>query len=460
LGQAAKPGLKSGSKASLEDLLLSKCARVAVIGMGYVGLPLAVAIAEAGFQVTGIDVDEAKVAIINRGESHIPDVQPERVVRLVTGGSFSATAGYEALAGVDAAIICVPTPLGKSREPDISYIIAATDGIAANLRAGMLVILESTTYPGTTEEVILPRLQAATEAHGAMEAGRDFFLAFSPERVDPGRSDWTIQNTPKVLAGVTPQCLEIATALYSSVFEHLVPVASPKVAEMVKLLENTFRAVNIGLVNEMALICDRLDIDVWEVIAAASSKPFGFVPFYPGLGLGGHCLPIDPEYLVWKLKTLDYNPRFIQLATEVNQGMPVHVLGKIVDALNDERKPLRGSRVLILGVAYKADVSDLRESPALDLIELLQDRGAVVAFHDPLAHQFQIAGETLTSTELDADTLSQADCVVISTAHSSYDWAWIVSHARLIVDTRNATYGVPTAGARIIGLSGRGQSST
>jgi len=322
--------------------------------------------------------------------------------------------------------------------------------IARRLQPGMLIVLESTTYPGTTEELVLPSLQNARGQ--TFQVGRDFFLAFSPERIDPGQSDWTVRNTPKVIGGVTPHCLEVARSLYESTIERVVPVSSPKVAEMVKLLENTFRAVNIALVNEVAIMCDRLGIDVWEVIEAAKTKPFGFMPFYPGPGLGGHCIPIDPHYLAWKLKTLNYNARFIQLAAEINFSMPQYVLGKIADALNEEGRALKGSRVLILGVTYKADVGDLRESPALDLMHLLREKGAEVVYHDPHVPQLEVDGLVMTGVTLDRESLRRADCVVITAPHRSYDWAWVVENSRLVVDTRNATKGVEAHSARVVKL--------
>ncbi len=430
----------------------SRHATVAVIGLGYVGLPLAIAFAEAGFPVVGLDIDTERIAAINRGESYVSDVPSATLARYVlsspsanrANGLF-ATTDYDALYDTDAVIICVPTPLGKTKDPDMSHIIAATDEIARRLHRDMLIVLESTTYPGTTEELILPRLQTGRREWGGDSrepewvVGRDFYLAFSPERIDPGRKDWTIYNTPKVIGGMTPRCLKVARALYQCAIQEIVPVSSPRVAEMVKLLENTFRAVNIALVNEVAIMCDRLGIDVWEVVEAAKTKPFGFMPFYPGPGLGGHCIPIDPQYLAWKLKTVNYNARFIQLAGEINFGMPQYVLGKIADALNDAGKPINGSRILILGVAYKADVGDLRESPALDLIHLLEEKGALVSYHDPYVPRFDVDGLDMACVDLNRQTLQEADCVVITAAHSSYDWDWIVANSRLIVDTRNAT---------------------
>jgi UDP-N-acetyl-D-glucosamine dehydrogenase len=365
----------------------------------------------------------------------VADVAAETLRPLIQKGSFRASTNYADLAAADAISICVPTPLRKTKDPDISYIINAAESIVANMDVGngKLIVLESTTYPGTTDEVILPRL-----AQKGMRAGQEFFLAFSPERIDPGRTDYTIRTTPKVIGGVTPACLEVAIALYGTVVEQPVPVSSTATAEMVKLLENTFRAVNIGLVNEVALMCDKLGLDVWEVVGAAATKPYGFMPFYPGPGLGGHCIPIDPHYLSWKLRTLNYTARFIELAAEINSHMPDYVVGKVADSLNDERKAVNGSRVLILGVAYKPDVSDVRESPALDVIHLLQERGAKVSYHDPYVPDLTHEGFPLHSSGLTAEALQAADCVVIITNHSSYDWGWVAEHAPLIVDTRHS----------------------
>lgn len=440
---------------------------VSVIGLGYVGLPICVAFAEAGFRVIGIDIDQAKVESINRGESYIPDVPSETLARLTlastevkagAGKNFnaeqsnglSATTDYDALRDVDVALVCVPTPLGKTKEPDLSYIVAATNEIAERLHQDMLVVIESTTYPGATEELILPPLQSANG--GEFTVGTDFFLAFSPERIDPGRRDWTVQNTPKVVGGTTPRCLEVARALYQCAMQEVVPVSSSTAAEMTKLLENTFRAVNIALVNEVAMICDRLGVDVWEVIDAAKTKPFGFMPFYPGPGLGGHCLPVDPHYLSWKLNTLDYDARLINLAMKINQDMPEHVLGKITDSLKKLGKSLKDCNVLVLGVAYKAEVSDVRESPALDVIRLLQESGARVSYHDPYVPLLQSDTLSMASITLERDALQDADCVVITANHSSYDWVWIVENSRLVVDTRNATRDVQYEPGRVVKL--------
>ena len=425
------------SKVSVQAELLQKIeqhtVRVGIVGLGYVGLPLAVSFAEEGFSVTGIDVDPLKVKALNAGESYVEDVPGEQLAPLVQAGTLRASTDYAELVQVDAISICVPTPLRKTKDPDISYIIDAAEKIALYGEKGKLIILESTTYPGTTEEVILPRLRG-----NGGTVGEDFFLAFSPERIDPGRKDYTMRNTPKVIGGVTPACLEVALALYGRVVRQPVPVSSTATAEMVKLLENTFRAVNIGLVNEVALMCDKLGLDVWEVVGAAATKPYGFMPFYPGPGLGGHCIPIDPHYLSWKLRTLNYTARFIELAAEVNSHMPEHVMGKITDALNSKRKALNGSHILILGAAYKPNIGDMRESPALDIIHLLLQRGAEVSYHDPYVPSLKGEGFPLQSIELDEDALATADCVVIVTDHDTYDWAWIADQSQLLVDTRNA----------------------
>ncbi len=420
-------------KDSLLEKIASRQAKVGIVGVGYVGLPLMVAFAEAGFQVIGIDVDARKVMMLNSGHSYVEDV-PDAVLRpFILNGSFRASTDYADLAEVDAISICVPTPLRKTKDPDVSYIIAAADSIARYGGAGKLIVLESTTYPGTTEEIILPRL-----IHSGNKVGHDFFLAFSPERIDPGRTDYTVFTTPKVIGGMTPHCLEVAVALYGTIVQKPVPVSSCATAEMVKLLENTFRAVNIGLVNEVALMCDKLGLNVWEVVEAAATKPYGFMPFYPGPGLGGHCIPIDPHYLSWKLKTLNYNARFIELAAEINSHMPEYVVSKVTDALNEVCKAVKNSHILVLGVAYKPNVGDVRESPALDVIHLLQDRGAVVSYHDPYVADLLHEGFDLKSITLTETAVQQADCVVVITHHQVYDWPWIASTAQLIVDTRNA----------------------
>lgn len=430
--------METAWKEQLLERIRHRKARIGVLGLGYVGLPLAVAFAEEGFSVFGIDVDAQRVEAIERGESYIPDVPSSRLQGLPLRGTTDSSV----LAQSDVALICVPTPLSKTRDPDLSYILSAVETVAEHLHPGMLVVLESTTYPGTTEELLLPRFEAQRWGEEPLQVGRHFFLAFSPERIDPGNRHYTLRNTPKVVAGVTPACLEVTRALYGTVVEHLVPVSSPATAEMVKLLENTFRAVNVALVNEVALMCEKLGLDVWEVIEAASTKPYGFMRFEPGPGLGGHCIPVDPHYLAWKLKLLDYNARFIQLASEINTSMPNHVVHKIVDALNEEGKPVKGSRLLVLGVAYKRDVNDTRESPALDIIRLLQRRGAQVLYHDPYVPLLPLDGTLLPRATLSPSLLSEMDAVVIVTDHSSYNWEEILHHARLVVDTRNATRGL------------------
>ena len=435
------------TKQQLLDRLEKREALIGVIGLGYVGLPLAVEFAEAGFTVVGLDVDAGKVEQLNNGQSYIPDIPTERVAPLVTAGNLRATTDYVDLRTADAISICVPTPLRKTKDPDMSYIIQAVDAIGEISHPGLLVVLESTTYPGTTEEIIVPRL-----VHNGHKIGEDVFVAFSPERIDPGNQTFGVRNTPKVVGGVTPACTEVVSALYCTAIDNVVQVSSPTVAEMVKLLENTFRAVNIGLVNEMALMCDKLEIDVWEVIQAAATKPYGFMPFFPGPGLGGHCIPVDPHYLSWKLKTLNYNARFIELASEINTSMPLYVLDKIIDALNDDGKAVRGSRIVVLGVAFKRNIDDVRESPALDIISLLNERGADVVYHDPYVPRLRLAeGYTLDSQSFDKALLEAADCVVVVTDHDWYDWQAIVDHSRLIVDTRHAT--VPYSGrARVVSL--------
>ena len=422
-------------KRSLLERLERKEAHVGVIGLGYVGLPLAVAFASAGYRVTGLDVDGAKAAKVQAGQSYIGDVSDNVLKVLVDSGKLCATTQYDVLAELDAAIICVPTPLNKTGDPNLSYIISTAEVIAHYLHLGMLVVLESTTYPGTTREIILPKL---LENGMDLKVGEDFFLAFSPERVDPGRKDWTIFNTPKVVGGVTPACREAAVALYSGAIQKVVPVSSPEAAEMTKLLENTFRAINIGLANEVLLMCDKLGLDVWEVIEAAATKPFGFMKFTPGPGLGGHCIPIDPLYLSWKLKTLKYTARFIDLATEINTSMPAYWVGKVQDALNEIGKPVNGSKVLVLGIAFKKNVADLRESPALDIIHLLVQKGASVSYHDPHIPSFTYECISMASVSDLAKALCEADCVVVVTDHDAYDWAWVREHTSLCVDTRHA----------------------
>jgi UDP-N-acetyl-D-glucosamine dehydrogenase len=423
--------------AVLQDKLLRRTARVGVVGLGYVGLPLAVEFARAGLDTTGIDLDPQKVDEVNAGRSYIKDVAAADVHTLRAAGCLSATTDLAAVSGLDTINICVPTPLRKTKDPDLSFVVSAVEMAADHLRPGQLVILESTTYPGTTDEVVRPILE-----RGGLRAGRDFFLAFSPERVDPGNPTWHTRNVPKVVGGLTPLCTRLARQLYAASVDSVVEVSSPKVAEMVKLLENTFRAVNIGLVNELALMCDRLGISVWEVVDAAATKPFGFMPFYPGPGLGGHCIPIDPFYLSWKVKEVGFEARFIELAGHVNGAMPRHVVEKVSDALNAHAKAVRGSSVLVLGVAYKRDIDDVRESPAMDVMAELVLKGARVTYHDPYVAtidarawpgHLDLASEPLTTA-----TLAAADCVVILTDHSGFDPDLILAHARLIVDSRNA----------------------
>ncbi len=411
----------------------SRDIRIAILGLGYVGLPLAVAFAEAKFRVIGIDIDEKKVRLVNRSISYIEDIPNDRLAPLVKGDFLSATSNFDALDTCDAVSICVPTPLRKTGAPDVSHIFSATDAIAKYLHRGMIVILESTTYPGTTTEVILSRFH---EEGGGLEVGINFFLCFSPERVDPGRQDWTTKNTPKVMGGVTSTCLQVGKALYESAIETIVPVSSTEAAELTKLVENTFRAVNIGLANEVLLMCHKLGLNAWEVIDAAATKPFGFMKFLPGPGLGGHCIPIDPQYLSWKLRTLGYTARFIELATEINTAMPEYWVHCIQDSLNEEGKPLRGSNILVVGVAYKKNVGDMRESPALDILKLLRSKGAEISYHDPYVSAFMLDELEMVSVSDLNHALNLADCVLITTDHSSYDWEDLHERARLIVDTR------------------------
>lgn len=411
-----------------------RSAVIGILGLGYVGLPLAVVFADAGFKVVGIDPIQSKVDELNRGSSYIIDVPSKSIEKHVNSGAFTASADFSSLRDVDAVSICVPTPLRKTGDPDLSFIISATEELAKYIHPGMVIVLESTTYPGTTREMVQTRLEEVS----GMKTGKDFFLAFSPERVDPGRKDFTTINTPKVIGGITADCGEVATAWYRQAIKTVVPVSSAEVAEMAKLLENTFRMINIGLVNELSLMCDRLGVDVWEVIDAAATKPFGFMKFTPGPGLGGHCIPIDPLYLSWKLKTLNYTARFIELASEINTGMPRYVVSRIQDALNTQSKALKGSRVLVLGAAYKPDIDDLRESPALDVIHLLQQKGAEVHYHDPfVSHFFHDGKEYVSVTDLIGE-VKKADCVAIITNHSAYDYPAILANASLVFDARNA----------------------
>ena len=426
----------SSSAEKLSNKIEGRTANLGVIGLGYVGLPLAVELAQAGFHVYGIDVDERRVRELRAGRSYIQDVPTADVRALTRSGHLIATNDFSVLRRIDAVNVCVPTPLSKQRDPDVSFIVAAADQVARYLHPGMLVILESTTYPGTTDELILPSLEKT-----GLKVGKDFFLAFSPERVDPGNPHFNTRNIPKVVGGVTPACTAMAVQLYRQRLETVVPVSSPQVAEMVKLLENTFRSVNIGLVNELALMCSRMKIDVWEVIRAAATKPFGFMPFYPGPGLGGHCIPIDPFYLSWKARASGFEARFIELAGHVNGQMPEHVVNLVAEGLNRHGKAVRGSRVLVLGVAYKADIEDTRESPSLDIMETLRERGARIDYSDPHVPDLEFAGRRLRSVGLSPAKLRQFDCVVIATAHRVFSYASILRHSRLVVDTRNALKG-------------------
>jgi len=417
--------------------LTSREARIGVVGLGYVGLPLALEFARAGFHVIGYDVNEAVVEGLKRGRSHIKDVSAGEVAELVSAGRFEPTTEESHLRETDAISIAVPTPLAKTRDPDMTYVIAAADAIARNCHPGLLIVLESTTYPGTTRDLMQPKLEAA-----GLTVGEDVFLAFSPERVDPGNPTWNTRNTPKVVGGITPACTEVASALYASCIETIVPVSSTETAELVKLLENTFRSVNIGLVNEMQIVCDKLGVNVWEVIEAAATKPFGFMKFTPGPGIGGHCIPLDPHYLAWKMRTLNYKTRFIDLASEINSEMPALVVQRVAQALNDQRKPVKGSRILVLGVAYKRDIDDMRESPALDVMRLLEERGAEVVYHDPHVTSFREDGHDRIGVPFSDTELSRADAVVIVTDHSAVDYQRVVDLSRLVVDTRNATAGL------------------
>jgi UDP-N-acetyl-D-glucosamine dehydrogenase len=420
----------------LIDKIRKREARCGVIGLGYVGLPLALEFARAGFKVTGIDLDQRKIDAIAAGKSYIVDTRDAEIAEPVKAGRFRATNDFSVIRDLDTINICVPTPLRKTKDPDLTYVVSAVNEIKRHLRKGQLVILESTTYPGTTDEVVRPALES-----GGLEAGRDFALAFSPERIDPGNATFNTRNIPKVVGGHTPACTEAAKALYEASVDTVIPVSSTQVAEMVKLLENTFRSVNIGLVNEIAMMCGSLRINVWEVIDAAKTKPFGFMPFYPGPGLGGHCIPIDPFYLSWKAKMNGFDARFIELAGAINEGMPRYVVEKITDALNQNRKSIRGSRIHVLGVAYKAGVNDIRESPALIVMKILADKGAVLSYSDPYIPTIREEGFELDSIELTNGHLGGVDCVVILTDHKQVDYAQVVQTASLVVDTRNALKG-------------------
>ncbi|MDQ6610788.1 MAG: nucleotide sugar dehydrogenase [Gemmatimonadota bacterium] len=428
-----------------------RSAVIGIIGLGYVGLPLAMEFAKAGFRVIGYDVNQRVVDLLMAGESHIQDVHPADVQAMVTAGLFTATAVEARLKECDAISIAVPTPLSKTRDPDMAFVLASADAVARQAHPGMCVVLESTTYPGTTRELLQPRLEAR-----GLTVGVDVFVAFSPERVDPGNAVYHTRNTPKVVGGITPACVAVASALYESCIDTVVPVKSPEAAELVKLLENTFRAVNIGLVNEIAIMCDKLNVDVWDVIDAAATKPFGFMKFTPGPGIGGHCIPLDPHYLAWKMRTLNYKTRFIDLASEINSNMPNWVVEKVSYALNEYRKSVRGSRVLVLGVAYKRDINDVRESPALDVIRLLEERGAHVEYHDPYVHEFREEGHVRKGVELSEEMLRWADAVVIITDHQSIDYQRVLDHAVLVVDTRNVMSGLKPGRARVVPLASNG----
>jgi len=430
---------------ALEQAIVERRAKVGVIGLGYVGLPLAEVFGRAGFPVTGFDVDRRKIEAVQAGRTYIEDLSDEQVARLVAAGRLRATDDFDQLAGMDAILICVPTPLRKTLDPDISYVVAAAEAIAQRLRPGQLVVLESTTYPGTTDDVIRPALEAS-----GLRCGEQFFLAFSPERVDPSNPVYKTENTPKVVGGVSPECGELAAQLYRAAIPQVHAVSSAGTAEMVKLLENTFRLINIGLVNEFALICERLRVDVWEVIDAAATKPFGFMPFYPGPGLGGHCIPIDPHYLSWKLRSLNFFTRFIDLASEINRSMPGHVVRRLGQLLNERRKPVNGSRVLALGVAYKKNTADTRESPAIDVMELLRGQGAVLAYHDPFVPELELPSGPVPRVDLAPEVLAAQDAVIILTGHDGVDYERVVEHAPLVFDTRNATKGIGAARGRVV----------
>jgi UDP-N-acetyl-D-glucosamine dehydrogenase len=422
-------------------------AAVGVAGLGYVGLPLAVELARAGFQVTGIDADAERVRAVSRGESHVEDVPARALAELVRAGRLRATPEWDGAAGLDAIVICVPTPFTPTREPDLSFVRAAVGETARRLRPGQLVVLESTTYPGTTEEVLLPLLQA-----GGLRVGRDFALAYSPERVDPGNRDYHVANTPKLVGGVTPTCTALAQALYEKAVVKVVPVSSPRVAETAKLLENIFRNVNIALVNELAMLCDRMGVDVWEVVEAAATKPFGFLSFQPGPGVGGHCIPVDPVYLAWRAKQFEFDTSFITRAAELNANMPYFVVEKLTRLLARQGAGVRGRRVLLIGVTFKRNVADIRNSSALKLLELLEARGLEVAYHDPFVPRLRLGARELASVALEPDVVAGADCVVIHTDHTAIDYERVVAHARLVFDARNATRDVRQGRTKIVRL--------
>jgi UDP-N-acetyl-D-glucosamine dehydrogenase len=436
-------------KATLIKKLQDKTAEIAILGLGYVGLPLAVVFGEAGFKVTGVDPDVRKIEALTKGVSYIPDVKTEAVAALVKSGHLKATTDFSILKNMDAISICVPTPLRKTGDPDLSFIISATEGLAPYAHPGMVVVLESSTYPGTTREMVLPRLDG-----NGLKIGENLFIAFSPERVDPGREDWTTKNTPKVVGGITEDCSDVATAWYEGALDTVIRVSTAEVAEMAKLLENTFRMINIGMVNELAIMCERLGVDVWEVIDSAATKPFGFMKFLPGPGLGGHCIPIDPLYLSWKMKSFNYNARFIELASEINTNMPRYVVSRMLEAMNDRGILMKGSKVLVLGAAYKPDIDDVRESPSLDVIGLLQKKGAKVEYHDPyiphIHHEYD--GWKMDSVKDVMKSVKEADAVIIVTNHKVYDYAAIVKEANFVFDTRNATVKFAKGNEKVVRL--------
>jgi UDP-N-acetyl-D-glucosamine dehydrogenase len=441
---------------TLQQKIANKSAHVAVIGLGYVGLPLATGLGKAGFRVRGIDLDRGKVETLQKGVSYIPDVPGEDLAPLVAEGRLLATVDYDVLNEVDAVFICVPTPFNAMRAPDLSFVESAAQDIAPRLHAGQLVVLQSTTYPGTTEEFVQPILETS-----GLKAGQDFYLAFSPERIDPGNRQFTVENTPKVVGGVTPQCAQLAGALLAHLTPQIHLVSSPRAAEMTKLLENIFRSVNIALVNELTLLAERMNIDIWEVIEAAKTKPFGFMPFYPGPGVGGHCIPVDPYYLSWKAREYDFYTKFIELAAEVNSDMPYHTVQKVIQGLNQQSRPLKEARVLVLGVAFKPNVDDARNSPAERVIELLLKEGVQISYHDPYVPHFHVGGDVFLregvyfdSVPLTPEILEQADCVLIVTGHASIDYGWVVEHAQLVVDTVNATRRVGDGRAKVVRLGG------
>lgn len=422
----------------LKEKIISKKAKIGVIGMGYVGLSLAMGFAKKGFKVYGIDIDEDRIKRLNRNQSYIVDIPVSEIAQARKDKTFTATMDFSCVRSLDAVIVCVPTPLSKTKEPDVTYIASAVKSIAKYLKRGHLVVLESTTYPGTTEEIMLPALESS-----GWKEGRDFYLAFSPERIDPGNKEYKVENTPKIVGGLSDKSTEIAVALYSQVIENVIPASSSKVAEMVKLLENTFRIVNVSLVNEIMIMCDRLDIDVWEVIELAKTKPYGFMPFYPGPGIGGHCIPVDPLYLSWKARMAGFEARFIDLASYINTEMPHHVVSKVAEALNERGKPLKRAKVLVMGVAYKKDVKDLRESPALEIMDLLLEKGVYLSYYDPFIPFLKIYDFDLIGVPFNANVFKDSDCVLIITDHTDVDYKLVAKHSDLIVDTRNVLKDIP-----------------